>query len=243
MWISVITLVLLVAAALAVISVFRYNWHYGLKTNDQAVIINTVMSACALALVGWGVIVALAAYVSATGRPDLRPEITFTFSLPNRPVFQAEVDSPDPGGFFSVQKYKQTKGHLVIHNKSKYAARNPGVLLEFEGFGLVDTDLTEWRTVSTANMIGVRSIQWDGADFMIHGKWSRKLPALDFQGLTALSLNPELAISIVADGLTPRTWRFPIKILGPVDYKKYTSELVEHAGPNKPLSEAPPSFS
>lgn len=86
-WIGIITVALIGAPALAVYGVSGLDWRYGLPTRDKTAIVNTVMPACALALVGWGVIVALAAYISATGSPDLTFEIAFTFSRrPARPA-------------------------------------------------------------------------------------------------------------------------------------------------------------
>jgi hypothetical protein len=164
-WIGLITGTLLVTAAFAIYGAFRFDWRYGLPTHDKTAIVNTVLAACALALVGWGVIVALAAYISATGSPDLESEITFNFSNPNEPVFQAHVSLPEPGDFLGTEPFKQMDGRMVIQNKSKYAARNPGVLIEFRACGIRNPsnfDFDEWRKVSVANMVGVTAIQWDG---------------------------------------------------------------------------------
>lgn len=242
-WISIVTIALLAATTLAVYGVFRFKWRFGLPTHDKVLIVNTVIAACALALVGWGVIVALAAYIIATGNPDLAPEITFNFSNVNEPVFKAKVDFPEPGGGLPTEPFKQMDGRVVIRNRSKYAARNPGVLIELDGLGIYPPpDLGDWRVISSANMVGITAIQWDGgADYIVHGKWHRTLPSLDFRGLASFSSHPHLIVSIAADGFGPRKWRMPVRVLGPIDYHKYMKELVATASERNPLPGPPPS--
>jgi hypothetical protein len=224
--IIVVTGALCAATVIAICGVFSFDWRYGLPTTDKTQIVNTVISACALALVGWGAVVALLAYISATGSPDLKPEITFNFSQPNQPVFMAHAGSPESGDFLMVEPFKQVDGRVVVYNKSKYAARNPGVLIELEGCGLRDSPLGEWRKVTAVNMIGVTSMQWDGgADYIIHGKWRRTLPPLNFSGLASYSRDPSITVSVAADGFAPLKTNIPLKILGPADYEKYMQGL------------------
>jgi len=242
-WIIVVTIALLAAAAAVIYAVFRFSWRFGLPTHDKTLIVNTVIAACALVLVGWGVIVALAAYIIATGSPDLSPEITFNYSSVNQPVFRAKVDFPEQGTGLQAESFKQLDGRVVIRNKSKYAARNPGVLIELDGLGFSPSSYAdEWRVTSSANMVGATAIQWDGgADHIIHGKWQRTLPPLNFGGLTAYSDHPQLVVSIAADGFNPRKWRMPVKILGPAEYAKYMNELIAAANESNPLPGPPPS--
>lgn len=242
-WISLVTAALLVATAYVIYGAFRYNWRYGLPTHDKTVVVNTVFAACALGLVGWGVIVALAAYISATGSPNLSFEITFNFSYPNKPVFKAHVGFPEPGAALTAEPFKQLDGRVVIRNRSKYAARNPGVLIEFKNCSLPDPpDLGEWRKVSTGNMVGVTSIQWDGgANYIIHGRWRRTLPPLDFRSLAAYSCDSHLLVSIAADGFDPHEWKVPVKILGPVEYDRYMKNVVSAASKKNPLPGPPPA--
>lgn len=136
-------------------------------------------------------------------------------------VFQRDADRlhigfPDPGDFRQIEPFNQIIGRVVIRNQSKYSGRNPGVLIELEGCGLIDPDLSEWRQISFGSTIGITVIQWDvGADYIIHGKWLRTLPPLNFQGLTAYRDDPQLVVSAAADGFGPRKWEIPVLILGP----------------------------
>lgn len=241
-WISIVTLALLVASALAVFGVFRFRWHYGLSTNDKAVIVNTVIAACALILVGWGVIVALAAYVNTTGSPDLRFELSIYSSKPNRPVLKALPELPGPGGSVRVDRSEPRVATIAIENKSKYAARNPGVLIEFQNCGLDNDRVGGWEVISRSIGTGaVTVIQWDGgADYIIHGRWVRILPSLDFESLTRYGDDPKLAVNVAADGFEPRKWVIPIQVLGPAAYDEYIKQEISAGSAESPLPDPPP---
>ena len=212
-WITGVTIALFVATTLVIFGVFRFNWRYGLSTNDKAVIANTVIAACALVLVGWGVIVALAAYIDATGSPNLIPKIRFGSSDTNKPVFVALGQSSRSEGLKHIEQFNARDGRVEISNESKYSARNPGIRIKFHGFGLPDFASGEWRVLSNTH-VGAREIQWDGgASYIIHGKWSMTLPSLDFGSFAAYGEEPELEVSIAADGFGPRTWHLPIEIV------------------------------
>jgi hypothetical protein len=239
--ITTVTLILLIAAALAIYGAFRFNWKYGLDDSDRATVVNTVISGCSLALVGWGVIVALAAYVSATARPDLVFELVFNFSAPNRPVFKAAVGFPEPGQHTTIEPFKQADGRMILRNKSSVAARNPGVLIEFDGCALIKHNLEGWNPITFASTVGVTAIQWDGgADYIIHGRWRRTLPNLNFRGFTAYRSDPAIAVTIAADGFGPHTSRIPIKVLGPIDYDRYMKRVIATASKENPLPGPPP---
>jgi hypothetical protein len=82
-----------------------------------------------------------------------------------------------------------------------------------------------------------------GSDFMIHGKWRRTLPALDFRGLTAYGDDPHFIVTIAADGFGPRRKKIPVKILGPFDYAADMKKLAEAASQSHPLAGPPPPSS
>jgi hypothetical protein len=100
----------------------------------------------------------------------------------------------------------------------------------------------QWDVLTTANMVGIRTIQWDGgANYIVHGKWSRTLPPLNVPHLMAIRTdNLHLKVSIAADGFGPRHWNIPIKLLGPAEYLKYMENLVARAGPENVLPGPPP---
>lgn len=130
--IILVTIGLFLATVIAVGGSAFLNWRYGLSTHDKIAVINTVVAIGAFALVAWGVIVALAAYVSATGYPDLTVRLyslgdnPLTFKLAKKgadwtPLYGLNVDS------------SHGKVHVDVINNSEYAARNPGVRIMFRG--------------------------------------------------------------------------------------------------------------
>jgi hypothetical protein len=168
-------------------------------------------------------VVALVAYLVASGQPHLEPEITFRDSYPNLPVFLSEAGSYGANSR-KITSYRQTEGTVVIRNESRYAARNPGVRIELHGLlGLKPPD--GWDVVSWATTVGPTAIQWDGgANYIIHGKWHRTLPMIDFDEVVAYrQRRPELIVSLVADGSPPRRWRIPVQLLDQDEYKSYSA--------------------
>jgi len=218
------TVGILVATIIAFAGVAFWNWHYGLATHDKLLIINTVVAVGAFVLVAWGVIVALAAYVSATGSPDLSAEISFRFSSPNRPTFSVADKEQRVGHWRTVAPYRQVEGRPTITNRSKYSARNPGMRIVLDGLGGI-SEQPGWTVIGQANQIGITSLQWDGgADYIIHGQWSRVLPDLNVQGMFAYTDDPALIVDVAADGFGPKRIHIPVRILDPDEYEKYSSE-------------------
>jgi hypothetical protein len=214
-----VTVVLFVATLASIALAAFGNWRFGLPTSDKTTVINTVVAVGAFVLVAWGVVVALAAYVSATGTPDLSVEITFRYSYPNKPVFkEAQQDSSNKTGNKYIEPYRQVEGDVIITNNSKYSARNPGVRIMFEGLGGINAQ-DGWQTVSRETMAGNRVLQWDGgSDYMIHGKWSRTLRQLDLRGMYAFVDNPAIVVTFAADGFDPVPMRLPVTILSEPKY-------------------------
>jgi hypothetical protein len=171
-----------------------------------------------------GLIVALAAYVSATGHPDLSPVITFRFSYPNMPTFRAASKQEQILNWNTVAPFRQVEGEVVITNRSRYAARNPGMRIELDGLGGI-ADQPGWAAISTENQVGIMKLQWDGgADYIIHGQWSRTLPGLDATGMFAYTEDPAFVVEIAADGFGPKRFSMPVKILDDEAYQRYSTE-------------------
>ncbi len=223
LWTIVVTVVTVALGAVATLGAAFAGWKFGLHTSDQVAVVNTVLAASSWLLVAVGGVVALCAYLAATGRPDLQHEIRFHFSFPDEPVFVADEDTPE-GGRPRIKSYKQAWGTLVLRNASLYAAKNPGVRIELVGLGGL-AEQPGWTVVQMVSTVGITVIQWDGgADGMIHGRWSRTLPALDFGDVLALADSPALLVTVAADGLAPATRRLPVRILAPADYDAYSAE-------------------
>ncbi len=197
---------------------------------DAVVLVTTV---AAFALVALTLVVALLAYLSATGRPDLDVDVSFHFSFPNEPVFSCERTSVMGSDRLQVTPYKQTLGQVTLSNRSRYAAKNPGVRLRLTGLfvdGFARDWADGWAPAPSVNQVGVYEVQWDGgADQIVHGRWSRRLPGLDVTGLTSVGGDQPtvLEVTLVADGVDPRTLRLPVAMLDAHDYATY-SEVRAH---------------
>jgi hypothetical protein len=219
---------ILLATIVAFAGAALWNWRYGFATHDKLLVINTVVAIGAFILVAWGVIVALAAYVSATGSPDLSAEIAFRFSFPNHPTFKVADKQLWLGDWRTVEPYRQVEGRVTITNSSKYSARNPGLRIVLDGLGGLSAQ-PGWTVVGQANQIGITSLQWDGgADYIVHGEWSRVLPGFNVQGMFAYKDDPAFIVDIAADGFGPKRIRMPVIMLDPDDYDKYSQERAEY---------------
>src|SRR6266545_1846743 len=226
--VSVAAILILALTALGIIGAAWWGWTFALPTRDHVVVINVVVALAAYILVALSVAVALFAYLAATGRPDLHAVIQFNFSYRNEPVFEAS-DESSPDGNIKLRQYKQLDGTVSIENRTSYAARNPGVRIELSGIGGFRTQ-PGWASVAFASTVGLIAIQWDGgADLLIHGKWPRPLPRLDFSDAYAFKhIEPELIVTVVADGFMPRVQRIPIRVLNEQEYDAYTEERSRH---------------
>lgn len=223
------------ATAIAFAGAAFWGWRYGLGTHDKVLVLNTVVAAGAFVLVAWGVIVALVTYVSATGAPNLSAEVTFRFSFPIGPTFSAADRAESIGEWKTVAAYRQTEGEVRVTNNSKYSARNPGVRMTLDGLGGIASQ-EGWAIIGSANQIGITCLQWDGgADYIIHGQWSRVLPPLNVDGMFAVGANPALIVDVAADGFGPKQIRLPVRILDAEEYGDYSNERARYFNENSAI--------
>jgi hypothetical protein len=236
-WATVVTIIVLGAGPVCLIGTGIWGWKLGLHTEDRVAIVNTVIAAASWLLVAVAGIVALLAYRDASGRPDLQIEITFNFSFPNEPVFLA-ADAVTPDQHRQVESYKQVWATVTLNNTSLYAAKNPGVRVELEGLNGIGPQ-SGWDA-ELVHMLGIRSIQWEGGtESIVHGEWSRTLPALDFTGLTELDAgNAALVVTLVADGSAPVRTRMPVHFLNSAEYEAHTDERLVRLGEDPPATAA-----
>jgi hypothetical protein len=226
------TVGILLATLIAFIGTAFWNWRYGLEAHDKSLIINTVVAVGGFILVAWGVMVALVAYISATGSPDLAVEVSFRFSFPNHPIFDVADKAEWIENWRRVKPYRQVEGQVRVTNSSKYSGRNPGVRITLEGLGGIRNQ-EGWAVTGAANQIGITSLQWDGgADYMIHGQWSRILPSLNVEKMFMYDDDPALVVDVAADGYGPKRIRMPVRILDADEYAKYSSDRADYFDDN-----------
>jgi hypothetical protein len=86
------------------------------------------------------------------------------------------------GDLFPLDRGSMLTLQIGIRNLGDYTARNVAVRIEFLGFhGSISPE--NWQVVNIANPVVV---QWEGgADYAVHGNWTRQLPPLNLFGLKA----------------------------------------------------------
>jgi hypothetical protein len=209
---GVIGILVLVIALLTGICVYLTLSSSGSGYPDRLAEAGDIFSAATLLLTVIAALVALLAYAVTTGLPDLKVQLNFEFSWPNRPKFQAEIDE---NGWLRALNFKQTSGSISIRNESGYSAKNPAVIVRFRGMAYVDEQNipSPWVVIDFVNTTGITAVQWDGgATYSIHGNSVRKLPSLNLQRLVKVSdwPDPQIAIELLADGGYRREVVFPV---------------------------------
>lgn len=125
-----------------------------------------------LVLAAFAGLVALKAYASATGLPDLKisliiegPQIPGDDFDPERPVYTRRATGP-------------FRFNIAIKNDSDYSARNPAVIMRLPGNYLAthSSQIGEGWAITDGTNKEIFSVQWDGgATYSIHGHSIRKI--------------------------------------------------------------------
>jgi len=222
---AVVAAILIVGTIFAVTATWAWIFKFLLPaTTDKATRINTMVAASAYATALVGAVVALVAYWQTSGSPSLEPEITFPGSCPNEPIFQAyrPVQIPEWTDIDQKATIRMLRaegsgllGAVAIKNSAKYAARNPGLRITFDGLYL-KIPSPGWNIIeSWGDERGVKAVQWDGGtERIIHAKWARSLPDLDFKSVFVYRFDPppKLILTVVSDGSDPQSRNVPIGI-------------------------------
>lgn len=202
------------------------GWSLGISHNrhsDPAAVVGAAVAVVSFLLVLLGTVVAVAAYMAATGAPELDLEVKFPNMDTNDLAFEVErfdgeslagLSDENKARFFIIPAGWKAEGTVVLSNQSVYAARNPGVRIELS-YGMGGAPLARnsgWiATREEEEPYGVQGLQWDGGvNFIIHGKWMREIP-LDFSGVKIFGENASLIVTVVADGYGPREWIVPVR--------------------------------
>ena len=196
-----------------VLLVFAYaGFKFGLGSGaDKASVVTTVLTFDAALLAVVAAVVALEAFMQASGQPDLSVTMTFQNCNPNEPVFRFRADGCDIG--------EENVARVVLRNDSPYSAKNPGVLITLGGF-LAVTPVPGWDAIEIGGMSGVRQFQWDGV--IVHGGQSRVLPEFILGG----AMDPDqtehlIVVEVVADGVKPKVERLHARGLAHADWLKH----------------------
>src|SRR5262249_26465867 len=148
----------------------------------------------------------------SSGRASLVPEIIFPGLPPNELAFDVTFVEGDQGWPSWVDETAepfgpgapaqrtmlargpsgQLVGSVELRNEAGYAARNPGLRIEFDGL-LCHSIEAGWQSAADWGDFrnGYKAIQWDGGiEQIVHAKWSRFLPRLNFNEIIVSRVQP-----------------------------------------------------
>ena len=219
-WLVVGTAAAFVVGVVLVVLAYR-GWTFGLGTHDKPTLVTVALTADALFFGFVAAVLALAAYWSASGKAKLTVEFWFNFSDPNELVFK--VDEPRAGDqWMPIVQFKQNRASVVVRNRSRYSARNPGVFVSLRGVSL-STAPDGWKATRRVNMLGVTELMWDGE--IVHGDMPLPLPDFVLTDSCLVPwLEPLIEVIVVADGLKPLVYKLPVTGLNEAEYKTYQEE-------------------
>jgi hypothetical protein len=149
-----------------------------------------------LVLAAFAGLVALKAYASATGLPNLKlsliiegPQIPGDDFEPERPGYTRRVTGP-------------FRFYIAIRNDSDYSARNPAVIMRLPGNYLAteSSQIGENWTITDGTNNQIFSVQWDGgATYSIHGHSIRKI-RLDVGFVILQTRDRSVKFELLAEG-------------------------------------------
>ena len=176
---------------------------------DRLAAVGDVLVGATLLLAVIAAVVGLLAYAVSTGMPDLAVSVQFPFSIPNNPLFDADIqqDVLDRENYnsFKAKNHKQVFATILLRNDSGYSAKNPAVIVQLNGMAFSSPEPGQgWVVIDFASTMGVTAVQWDGGPtYSIHGTSIRRLPDLHLGNLQTFPMfggPPFLMIQILADG-------------------------------------------
>lgn len=154
--------------------------------SDRLAEVSDILAGGTLLLALLAGLVALQAFASATGLPQLQLQILLGTSDLNELMFH--VDGRETKKFEverratdldSVTTYSNNiTGSIILANRNAYSARNPSIIIEFNGIGVLDSSYSAnigW-SITEHNLIGISRLQWDADPASsIHGYSDRRL--------------------------------------------------------------------
>lgn len=227
-------LILVTAGTLAIADTWLHS-----RSDDRLAVIANFLSLGTLALALVAGIIALAAYIAATGQPDLKA--TVLLGRQDIQIFKAGID--ENNYIRASYQMRSLTLQISLWNSSAYTARSPAVIVQFQGMYINSEEFAQapgWTAFPlNYNEQRIMSLQWDGLDYPVHGESFRSLPELNLGGLKAgdgasfsgdYAPSPDgkigtITIRLLADGYSRRPIMQPIIIDDPSNravYKKGT---------------------
>lgn len=217
---------LLGLGVLATVVVAVVDWRSGWTQPDRIATLGAIFAASAVYIALVAGVIALVAYVVASERPNLRIELLFTYSEPDKPeLFFDPTFQP-----YRLGSGGQLQFIIRLHNDSQYSARSPAVRVELFNIGPPGLQiggqsgsLPPWGTAAPTSdeVVGGFGVVWlAGANVTVHGPdWYIDLPPLSLANSELIEgVNPRLAISAVAEG-DSKSRDYVIEVVHPNDWR------------------------
>jgi hypothetical protein len=178
-WIAISVIV----AATVVTSVLV--WQSTAILADRLAGISVIFAGMTLLLAVFAAVVAYLAFSVSIGLPDLKLQVRFGPSPPNRLSVTAEPKN----GRLNATDPAQTEVAICFRNDGNYAAKAPAVIVQLEGMEF-EADVrylnASW-TVNERSETGIRVVQWEGdATNSVYTNMVRELPVLNLTGLRTI---------------------------------------------------------
>jgi hypothetical protein len=193
------TVVAIIVVATAVMSVLV--WLSSASLADRLAGIGAIFAGMSLLLTVFAAVVAYLAFWVSIGLPDLKLQVRFGPSPPNRFSFTAKRQNgwPESGwagdawpesGWLEAKDSAETAVVICFRNVGTYAAKAPAVIVQLEGMEFVGDVLAlnaDGWTVNERSETGLRAVQWEGgADHSVYTNLVRELPVLHLAGLRTI---------------------------------------------------------
>jgi hypothetical protein len=199
--------------------------------SDRLVAAGDIFAAGTLALALVAGIVAVMAYVAATGRPALMIQIDFGQMEFGDEQSNSAVLRGD--GHAAVVAFDTQAWQIRLRNYSSYSAKSPAVVIRFQGIWLRSPEGPlgyghHWYPLDNDDSLGVTrvtAVQWDAEPTeSVHGYSVRRLPSVGFRRLlfneeqsSSRSISPLISFELLAEGYR-RVVTLPVKVGVEVDY-------------------------
>jgi hypothetical protein len=194
---------------------YGVTWAFSEATTDRRLTALDVIAGWeAVLLAAFAGLIALLAYSNSIRRPRLDLLVRVGDATEN-----FEVGTVQEAGIRVVAQHPGSRLNLILVSRNHVSARNPAVrVLVLGGVNAFQAlaENEDWR-LSMAGPGQPESAQWDGgANYLVHGGWSRVLPPLQLGGLRHIPQEPhtaKLQIQWVADDLGEQSRLINISLL------------------------------
>jgi hypothetical protein len=210
---------LLTICAIATVGAALLVWTSALTLDQRIAGLGATFTVGAFMLAVLGAAVALLAYRLGLQRPRMVVHIA-TDNFEDGTV-HVGLDRPDEAGERRIRRLpgyrRNTEGlvlRVAVENTSDWSARNVAVRVDFNGMRRVP-HAHGWSIAAYHQAVQneIVALQWEGgADYAIHGHWTREMPNLFLNDAVVEAPGEEcsIVVDVVAEGFR-QAWTYAVK--------------------------------